>query len=132
MAIWSMKAGGSVAPARFVKQVTTADHQVAQCGAGDKVFGVSQAGTRRAPYSTLDDGYAAITGEDIEVFGVGEKPMLELGGTVAAGDRLKADSSGRGVVTVTNLDEWGAVALVAGTVGKLVPVEVQPRGQVSS
>lgn len=132
MAVFSFKAGGNISPARFVKPDTTTDEQVLQCGAGDRIIGVSQAGTHRTPYSTLDDGYAAVATEEIEVFGIGEQPWLELGGTVAVGDRLKADANGKGVATTTDLDEWGAIALQAGIVGQLARVQVVGYSQVSA
>ena len=130
--IRSMKSNDNVAPSRFVKLDATGDGLVLQAGAGEKCYGVSQEGTRRTPYGALDDGYAAIAGEDLEVFGAGSECRLEAGGTVAPGDRLKSDASGRGVATTTNLDEYGAVALQAGTVGKLVRVEVVHPAQISS
>jgi hypothetical protein len=132
MAIWSKKATGNIAPSRFVKQSVTTDNQVTQAGAGEKVFGISQAGTRRTPYGALDDGYAAIANEDVQVFGVAENCLLEISATVAAGDRLKADADGKGTPTVTNLDEYGAIALVAGTTGQLIQVEVRPGLQISA
>jgi hypothetical protein len=132
MARFSMKSNGSIAPCRFVKQDTSYDNRVAQAGAGEKVFGVSQQGTRRTPYGALDDGYAAIAGEDISVYGAHEVCMLELGGTVTRGDRLKADSDGKGVATSTDHDEYGAVARVSGVSGQLIPVEVTPYGQISA
>jgi len=131
MAVLSYKANGNIAPCRFVKLDTTADGRVLQCGAGDKIQGISQAGTRRTPYSTLDDGYAAIAGEDLEVFGTAEQPLLELGGTVTRGDRLKADANGAGVTSSTDKDEWGAIALQSGVSGQLVRVEVHPNNQAS-
>jgi hypothetical protein len=130
--IFSMKANGNIAPSRFVKLDTSADNKVLQAGAGGIVFGVSQAGTRRTPYNGLDDGYAAIAGEDLEVFGQSEVCLLELGGTVSPGDRLKSDADGKGVATTTNLDEYGAIARVAGTSGQLIPVEVRPGLQISA
>lgn len=128
----SAVASGNIAPSRFVKDDTAADGKVAVCGAGDKIRGVSQAGTRRAPYSSLDDGYAAIAGEEVGVFGATELCYLELGGTVANGDRLKASTLGVGVATTTNLDEWGAIAQSAGTSGQLIQVLVVPYGQISA
>lgn len=122
---WSKVANGNIAPARFVKIDTTADGKVLQCGAGDQVYGVSQPGTRRTPYGSLDDGFAAIAGENLQIYGLGEKEiMLELGGAVTRGDRLKADANGKGVTTTSANDEVGAVAMASGASGDLVPVEV--------
>lgn len=132
MASHTKVAAGNIKPMRFVK-LTTGDGKCLVCGAGDKVYGVSQKGTRRVPYSSLDDGYCAIAGEELQVYGPGEdpKPALVLGGTVAAGDRLKSDSDGAGVTTVTNLDEYGAIAMWAGVAGEIIEVEVRT-GQISA
>lgn len=127
--IFSKKANGNVAPSRFVKTDTSGDNLVAQAGAGEQVFGISQADTRRTPYSTLDDGYCAIAGEDLKVFSVGEVCLLELGGTVTPGNRLKSDANGKGVAVTANNDEYGAVAIVAGTSGQLVMVQAAPESQ---
>ena len=116
-------AGGNISPHRFVKPSTTADHTVLQAGAGEKVVGISQRGTRNVPYSSLDDGYAAIAGESLRVYSTGETCLVECGGTVTPGDRLKADSNGKAVVASSG-DEYGAIAGQAGTSGKLVEVYV--------
>ena len=125
MGVISRKANGNIAPSRFVKTDTTGDGLALQAGAGDKILGVSQAGTRRTPYGGLDDGFAAIAGEDLEVFVQGEhNVMLELGGTVVAGDRLKSDANGKGITTTTTGDEMGAATDVAGTSGQVIPVRM--------
>lgn len=124
--LFSMVAGGNIAPARFVKQSTTADHKCLLAGANAVPIGISQRGTRNTPYSSLDDGYAAIDGENIQIHGLGDTAILECGGTVAAGDRLKADASGKGVAcTSASGDNYGAIASEAGTDGKLIEVQVQ-------
>jgi hypothetical protein len=129
MAIFSKTANGNIRPSRFVKLDSSGDNLVAESDADDPCYGISQAGTRRTPYSSLDDGYAAIAGEDLEVFGVGEVCMLELGATATVGARLKSDADGKGTPVTTDLDEYGAIALVAGTSGKLIQVLVQPMSQ---
>src|SRR5262245_35890162 len=126
-------ANGNIPPSRFVKLDTTAEGRVLLCGAGERVYGVSQPGTRNAPYSSLDDGFAAIAGENLQIYGPGDKDIpLELGGTVTIGARLKSDVSGRAVATTTNLDEYGAIAMASGTSNQLIPVQVVEPTQVSS
>jgi hypothetical protein len=128
----SMKAAGDIAMCRFVKQDTTQTFRVLVAGAGEKVFGISHQSSRRMPYLSLDDGFAAKDGEDLSVYCSHETCLLELGGTVAVGDRIKSGALGVGVVTTTNLDEWGAIALEAGVSGDLVKVEVYPNQQISA
>lgn len=117
--IFPMVANGNIAPSRFAKQDTTADNKCLQADAGAKIIAVTQRGTRNPPYSSLDDGFAAIAGESLQLYGPGETCVLELGGTVAAGDRLKADANGKGV-TAGSGDEYGFRAGQAGTSGKLI------------
>lgn len=118
-------ANGNISPSRFVKQDTTTGvkDRVLQCGAGDRVYGISGPGVRNAPWSELDDGYHAIAGENCFIYGFPEKDvLLELGGTVVAGDLLKADADGKGVVTTTSGQEVGARAEMAGASGDLIRV----------
>lgn len=129
MARFSKKANGNVPPARFVRTDTSGDNLVVVAAAGEQIFGISQPSTRRTPYSNLDDGYAAIAGEDLDVFSVGEVCLLELGGTVSPGTRLKASTLGVGIAVASNNDEYGAIALVAGASGDLVMVQVMPEMQ---
>lgn len=128
----TLKATGSIAPSRFLLGDTTADGCVVEATAGAKIIGVSHESVRRAPYSSLDDGYAAISGEMIEVYCAVSECYLELGGTVTRFDRLKAGTGGKGVVTTTDRDEWGAIAMQSGVSGDLIKVKVMPFGQVSA
>ncbi len=123
-------ANGTINPCRFVKITTTTTGRVEQAGAGSQIFGISQTGIRRDLYID-SNGYAALVGEPIGVFDDGEECLLELGGTVSAGDRLKSDANGKGVTTTTNLDEYGAIAIWSGVSGEQVRVKVQ-RGQISA
>jgi len=127
----SFIANGNIYPCRFVKLTTTVNGgRVTQAGTGELVFGVSQMGSRRSIY--IDSaGYAAILGEPIGVFDDTEETALELGGTVTVGDRLKSDTNGKGVTTVTDREEYGALALQNGVSGDQIKVKVQ-RGQISA
>ncbi len=127
--IYSKKANASIPPSRFVKTDTSGDNLVALASTGEQIYGISQMGTRRTPYASLDDGYAAIAGEDLEIFGIGEVCPLELVATVTAGARLKSDSAGKGLPVTSNNDEYGAIALVAGVSGQLIMVQVVPESQ---
>lgn len=101
--------------------------------AASPIAGVSGPQVRNAPYGTLDDGLAAVSGEQVSVFGPPDKDvMLELGGTVTRGDRLTATTAGKAITTVTNLDEVGAIAMDSGTSGQLIPVQLIGPVQVSS
>lgn len=125
---------GNIAPCRFVTIATTAKDRVTQAtagsgSAGDPPYGISGTGTRNRPSSLAnDDGFIAIAGENVLVWGNPEKDVfLELGGTVTAGDSLKSDANGKGLTTTTANDWIGAIAMESGVSGDLVRVQVVPQ-----
>lgn len=126
MPSFSKVAGGDIRPSRFVKLDDTADGVVLECNAGDQIYGISQPGTRNTPLDGLDDGNAAIAGENLNIYGPPEKEvMLEIGtGGCVPGDRLASDADGKGVVATT--DEYGAIASMAGANGEIIPVQCVP------
>lgn len=120
-----MIAGGTIGPSRFVKLSTTADNTVLVAGSNDPIFGISQKGTRTAPYPGLQDNNAALTGEDIMIYQVGETAVIELGGTVAAGDYLESGgSTGTAVTSSVDGHNYGAKTPQAGVSGQLIEVQV--------
>lgn len=125
----SYVANGNIGPSRFVKLDTTAPGKVLEATTNDKMCGISQAGTRRAPQTGIDDGYAAIAGENIQVFEPGDVCWVEAGGTIAIDDRLEATTDGKAVTTTTDNDWVGAKALQSGVSGQLIKVEVLQVGR---
>ena len=124
----SYLAKGDIIPSRFVKQDGTNDFAVIQATANDRTAGVAQDGTREAPIPSVATNLAAKTGETLRVHGDGEDALLELGGTVTPGDRLKSDSVGRGVVIATTgsvNQNTAAVSLEGGVSGELIRVQVE-------
>lgn len=124
----SMVANGNIAPCRFVKQDTTG--KVVAAGATDVPFGISQEGSRNPPYTGLDDGYAAIAGENIHVYeeneGMNNECFLESGAAFNNGAFLKPSTAGVGIATTTDKDAYGAIALHAATAaGQLIRVKVR-------
>lgn len=120
---------GNIAPCRFVKLGTTAG-TILQCGANEQIWGISGPGTRRAPLSGWDDGYAGISGDGaINVVGPGDdEALLDLGGTVTYGAFLKSDANGKGVAGSSDKDVCGAIALSAGVDGdriKVKPIRIE-------
>lgn len=122
-------AGGDIVMSRFVKLDTTTGRVVA-AGAGDRPIGVSQKATHNMALSggglvTQDDGFAAKAGEMLQVYGMGERNvLLELGGTVANGDLLKASTAGVAIAATGDTNKVGARALSAGVSGQLIPVDL--------
>lgn len=124
-------AKGNISPCRFVK-VASADFGVTQCAAGtDKPIGVSQIGTRNAPGTAADDGFAAIDGEGLKVFTEGDECLLEAGsGGWTRGDYLKSDGSGKGVPLTlaepgTAVNFMGAEALESVSAGEFGRVQIK-------
>lgn len=126
MPSYTKVANGNIRPMRFVKQDTTSGvkDRVLEGSAGARIYGISGAGVRNAPWSEIDDGYAAIAGENLQIWGFPEKDvLLELGtGGAAVGDLLKSDSDGTGIVTTTSGQEVGARCEQAGSAGDFVRV----------
>ena len=118
------EAGGDIGPAVFVMRSTTEGNVVLEATAGAQILGISQRWTRNPPYSSLDDGLAAIDGEGLRVFIQGEVCGLLLGAAVTAGDRLKATTDGKGIAA-TSGDEFGAVAHRDGVEDEIIEVTVE-------
>jgi hypothetical protein len=124
MSCWSKVANGNIVMSRFVMLDTTALGKVVAATAGAEIFGISQKGSRRTPYGGLDDGNAAIAGENLSIYGDTERCLLELGGTVTIGQRLKASTGGVGIATTADGDEYGAIAEQNGVSGDLITVYI--------
>ena len=118
-------ANGDIYPSRFVK-LDPADGKVVQCLAGDLPIGISQEGTRRSPYlETL--GRAAAVGEQLAVYTLGERALLQVNAAVTPETRLKADANGMGIAVASpSVDAYGGIALFNGAAGKLIETLVDP------
>lgn len=118
-------AGANVYPARFIK--LSAVNTVIQCVANDSPDGISGEAKRDARSDAVNPDYHALTGESVRVHdGTGNEAdaacVLELGGTVAVGNRLMPDANGKGIVGTTG-KYVGAKALQAGVSGDKILVE---------
>jgi hypothetical protein len=104
------------------------------------IVGVSQVGTNSFPMAATNDmsvtasTAAGTTGQQIGVFGMGEECLIELGGTVAPGDLLKANATTDGkaivvtaVATTTTPQFVGGIALQGGASGEFIRMLVQPQ-----
>lgn len=126
----SFQANGNIGPNLFVKLDTSAAGKVLQATANDPIVGISQPGTRRAPLDGWDDGYAAIAGETLHVWGEYDNDYcwLVIGtGGCTIGDQLKSDANGAGVTTTTETDNAGAFALETTLAGSLCKVRVRQK-----
>ena len=119
-------ANGNITPSRFVKIDTSADNRVITSGVGDLPIGVSQQGTRRAPYSTLNDGFCAIAGEELRVFQTGEIAPVEAGAAITRGSRVGSDATGRAITAGAAVASGGIALQSAGAAGVIIEVSVVP------
>lgn len=125
MQIITKVANGNIKPSRAVRLDTTAEGKcLTGSAANQKIIGISEEGTRRI--GDADDGFAAIAGENLRIYGPGSICWLHLGGTVAIDDRLECDSDGAGTTTTTDNQWVFARALQPGVSGQLIRVEVLP------
>ncbi len=123
--IFSGIAGGTIAPTVFVIASTTEDNKFLQATANSKIVGVAQKGTRRFPGLGIDDGNAALAGENILIYGPPDTCGIQLGGTVAAGDYLEATTGGVAITCSTDGHFYGGIALQAGVTGQVIEMQVQ-------
>ncbi len=118
---WGGSAGGSfvatgnITQSRFVKLDSGVTGHVAQAGAGDSPIGVSVQGTRNPSYPGLQDGFAAVSGENIRVYLSNEECMIEVDAAYNPGQLLKPSTGG--IATASNADGeiYGAILLDAAT-----------------
>lgn len=123
-------AGGTIRPSRFVKLNTSADFTVDEADANERIIGISQTGTRDAPGVTGAGTDAASAEEEVMVFHPGQVAPLEAGsGGWSAGDMLKSDADGKGVIVATTgqARQWvGAIAEEAAAEGEIASVRIWP------
>ncbi len=125
----TLVAKGNIYPCRFVKLDASNDFGGLQAGANEKPIGITLDGTNLPAVSGLITAtYHAVSGEVIRMLGEGDVGLLELGGTVVNGDRLKSDANGKGVAiaaTGTTIQNVGARALQGGDSGHKILVQVE-------
>lgn len=124
----NLLAGGTIAPHRFVMLDTSNDRYALQATANAKIIGICAGQTNQAPLSDLvTTANHATSGQQVRLYGEGDETLLEAGGTITTGDRLKADSDGKGVAiatTGTAIQYIGAHALEDASSGELTPVQI--------
>jgi hypothetical protein len=109
--VQSFKATAAMARGLAVKIGADSEHMSVASAATDKIMGISNS----AP-SAAD--------EMMEVCLQGGGAKGKLGGTVAAGDFLTSDASGKLIATTTENDRLIAMAMEAGAADDLIAVEV--------
>jgi hypothetical protein len=121
-------AGGTIRPSRIVKLNTSADFTVDEADANERAIGIAQTGLRDAPGLNGAGTDAAAAGEEVMVFHPGQVAPLEIGsGGCSAGDLLKSDADGKGVIVATTgqTRQWvSAIAEESGSDGDVISVRV--------
>ena len=136
------EAAGTIYPCRFVSiYPVTADANsfkvIEDIVAAQNIVGVSQVGTTGFPMAATNDmgvtapTAAALSGQQLQVFGVGEECLIELAGTVNAGDYVKANATtdGKGIqapLTTSGQQSVGGIALQYGVSGDKIRMLVMP------
>lgn len=123
----NLRASGTIRACRFVKQ--SGDFTGAEADANETVIGISYQDGKYPPLNDLvSTNNHAETGDPIRLYGDGDICLLEYGGTVTAGERLKSDADGKGVsiaTTGTTIQNIGAVAIEGGSSGEKRRVQIQ-------
>lgn len=75
------------------------------------------------PFVLIDgeDGSSAKADGSIALSG---RTKVKLGGTVAPGDKLTADSVGKWIATVTDTDHYGAIAMQIGVANDVIEAKI--------
>lgn len=121
----NLVAEGNISPCRFVK-VGSATNTALQAAAGNACVGISMNFTNTVSLEgavSITSSYIATSGQSVSMWGFGSEALLELGGTVSAGGRLKSDANGKGVAAAT-ADNAYAVTMQSGVSGDFVRVQI--------
>lgn len=97
----------------------------------DADFVVNIAANANAPVFILQEGVDGSTTEGIGSVCMQGFFKVKLGGTVSRGDKLTSDSSGLAIATVTDKNNFGAIALEGGVANDIIEVLVV-QGMVSA
>lgn len=84
----------------------------------------------KVPY-ILVEGVDGSSAADIGTIAPEGSYKFKLGGTVAVGDKLTSDSAGKWIKTITDKDNYGAVAKQAGVADDIVEGDIN-RGMISA
>ena len=126
----SAVASASIFPSTIVKLDTSTGNtgKVLQAGSGDIPYGISQAGTRNAPYPNLDDGYCAIAGETLRVYTPAEPldmPWVQVDAAYPQGTLIKPGTNGIGTQATADGDYYiGRLAEASTVANQLVQIMV--------
>ncbi len=119
-------ASGTIQPSTFVTIDPNNDLSVLQCGANGQVIGIAQVGDNFPPGVGTGNQQAAVAGEQIQIFSVGDVCLLQTGTAsgLTRGAFVKSDFLGNGVAGTADGSQVGAVALESCNAGEQCLVQV--------
>ena len=122
----SLIANGTIQPSSFVSLDTSADLSVIQATANSKIIGISQVGDDFPPGVGTGAQQAAVAGEQVQLFGLGDVTVIQVGTAsgVTRGDYLKSNAQGSAVTSSSASDNVGAIALESGAAGEQVLCQI--------
>lgn len=121
-------AGGTIAPSRFVKISTVADHTLLQSGAAASSYGISQVGMLNPPGLLGSDvAIAANALDQIQVYPFGCVAPILCVTTVTAGQFVKSDTDGK-ATPASSGDVASGIMVEAGAAGLLALCKALPPG----
>ena len=103
-------AGGNILPSVFCTMDGN-NYEVVQSVSGDHPIGISQVGTHDSPGVAGATAYAAIAGQELQVFTEGDVCLLTVATGVTAGQFLMVGSTNGYGVPLINGNWYGAQAL---------------------
>jgi hypothetical protein len=119
-------ASENIRECRFV--VISGNHTLAEGDANERTVGITYQSSKFPPLNDLvATNYHAQSGDQCQIYGLGDVCLLQLGGTVTAGDLLKSDNDGQGVAIATSgttIQQIGARALEGGSSGERRLVQI--------
>ena len=120
----NLEAGGTIAPNSFVTLNTSNDNQGDQAGANATAVGVTNSSTRQHDSANhAEDG-------DVISLQPGFVLMVEAGGSITRGGRVKSDANGKAVAVATsgttNQESLGQ-ALESAAAGEIIRIYWNPQ-----
>lgn len=118
----SYLASGNLSAIQYHFVYLASDEQVTQATATTVIDGILQ-----------DDPDAENEGALVGIKGISKLVVDGSGTAITVGCKLAADASGHGVITTSDLDDYGAVAMNASTAsGDIIQVRLHPGRQISA
>ncbi len=125
----SFVASGNISPYRIAVVDSAGINMVKQSDAtpGKPPAGVVSGQTRR-PAGTVFDvgGYAAIDGESVLIFQVGDRALVEAGNTITQGSALKPDANGRAIPATSGTYVVGIALETATASNQFILCDIAP------